>query len=76
MNDFDKMEDEMGDIFFATVNLARWHKIDAEQALLKANKKFMQRFRKMEELAKKPLEEYSFEEYDNLWKQAKKELNN
>ncbi len=68
------MEDEMGDILFATVNLARWYKIDAEQALLKANIKFMKRFRKMEELATKPLEEYSFEEYDNLWKQAKKEL--
>ena len=33
------MEDEFGDILFATVNLARWYKIDAEQALLKANKK-------------------------------------
>ena len=68
------MEDEMGDILFATVNLARWYKIDAEQALLKANIKFMKRFRKMEELATKPLEEYTFEEYDKLWKQAKKEL--
>ena len=69
--DKDKMEDEMGDIFFATVNLARWYKIDAEQALLRANKKFSKRFRKMEELAEKPLEEYTFEEYDRLWKQAK-----
>ncbi len=68
------MEDEMGDILFATVNLARWYKIDAEQALLKANQKFMKRFRMMEKLATKPLEEYSFEEYDRLWKQAKKEL--
>ncbi|MBO6271866.1 nucleoside triphosphate pyrophosphohydrolase [bacterium] len=68
------MEDEMGDIFFATVNLARWYKIDAEQALLMANRKFMKRFRKMEELAYKPLEDYSFEEYDKLWKQAKKAL--
>jgi len=74
--DKDKMEDEMGDIFFATVNLARWYKIDAEQALLRANKKFTQRFRKMEELAEKPLEEYSFEEYDKLWKKAKMVLNN
>ncbi len=73
--DFDHMEEEFGDILFATVNLARWNKIDAEQALLRANKKFMQRFRKMEELATKPLEEYSFEEYDRLWKQAKAELN-
>ena len=70
------MEDEMGDIFFATVNLARWHKIDAEQALLGANRKFMTRFRKMEELATKPLEEYSYKEFDTLWKQAKATLAN
>lgn len=68
------MEEEFGDILFATVNLARWNKIDAEQALLKANKKFETRFRKMEELANKPLNEYSFEEFDTLWRQAKKEL--
>ncbi len=68
------MEDEMGDILFAVVNLARWHKIDAEQALINANKKFSTRFRKMEELAVKPLNEYSFEEYDKLWKSAKQEL--
>jgi len=76
-NEQDKahMEEEYGDILFAAVNLARWNKIDAEQALLKANKKFEKRFRKMEELATKPLTEYSFEEYDALWKQAKKELN-
>ena len=70
----DHMEDEFGDILFATVNLARWNKIDAEQALLRANKKFEKRFRKMEELATKPLTEYSFEEYDKLWRQAKKSL--
>ena len=65
------MEEEFGDILFAVVNLARWNKIDAEQALLRANKKFEKRFRKMEELATKPLIEYSFEQYDKLWKQAK-----
>lgn len=70
------MEEEMGDILFAVVNLARWNKIDAEQALLKANKKFEKRFRKMEELATKPLNDYSFVEFDNLWKQAKKSLEN
>ncbi len=76
-NEHDKnhMEEEFGDILFAAVNLARWNKIDAEQALLNANKKFEKRFRKMEELATKPLEEYSFEEYDKLWKQAKKSVN-
>lgn len=73
-NDKEHMEEEMGDIFFAIVNLARWNKIDAEQALLKANKKFIARFRKMEELAKKPLDEYDFREYDILWKEAKKAI--
>ena len=71
LSDIDKMEDEMGDIFFATVNLARWHKIDAEQALLRANKKFTKRFKKMEEITNKPLDKLSYEEFDTLWKQAK-----
>lgn len=74
--DKNHMEEEMGDILFAIVNLARWNKIDAEQALLKANKKFEKRFRKMEDLATKPLNDYSFKEFDNLWKQAKKSLGN
>lgn len=69
--DKNHMEEEFGDILFAVVNLARWNKIDAEQALLKSNKKFMKRFRKMEELSQKPLNEYSFEEFDRLWKTAK-----
>lgn len=73
-SDEENMEEEMGDIFFAIVNLARWNKIDAEQALLKANKKFIKRFKKMEELAVKPLEKYSFQEFDALWKQAKASL--
>lgn len=73
-NDKDAMEDEMGDILFAVVNLARWYKIDAEQALLRANKKFTNRFRMMEKLAVKPLEEYTFDEYDKLWKEAKRTI--
>ena len=68
------MEEELGDILFAAINLARWNKLDAEQALIKANTKFISRFRKMEELATKPLEEYSFEEYDKLWNRVKEEL--
>ena len=71
----EQMEDEMGDILFATVNLARWYKIDAEQALLSANRKFTKRFKKMEEMKTKPFEEYSYDEFNELWKQAKIELN-
>lgn len=65
-------EEELGDILFAVVNLARWNHIDAEQALLKANKKFISRFRAMEQNADKELEHLSFEEWDLLWKKAKK----
>lgn len=72
--DKNHMEEEFGDILFATVNLARWNKIDAEQALLKANKKFEKRFRKMEELSTKPLNDYTLDEFDGLWRRAKKEL--
>lgn len=72
----EEKEDELGDILFAVVNLARWNKIDAEQSLLKANKKFMERFRKMEEIAQKNLEEHSFEEWDKLWKLAKMDVLN
>lgn len=72
--DKNHMEEELGDILFAVVNLARWNKLDAEQALIKANEKFMKRFRKMEELADKPLEDYSFREYNLLWDRAKENL--
>ncbi len=65
-------EEELGDILFAVVNLARWNKIDAEQALLKANKKFIARFKEMEKNADKELEHLTLEEWDELWKKAKK----
>ncbi|MBQ9246076.1 nucleoside triphosphate pyrophosphohydrolase [bacterium] len=69
---FEEKEEELGDILFAVVNLARWNKIDAEQALLKANKKFISRFKAMEDNAHKDLEHLTLEEWDELWKKAKK----
>lgn len=70
--DASKLEDEMGDIFFAAVSLANHYKVDPETALVRANEKFSRRFRQMEILADKPLETLSYEEWDHLWKQAKK----
>lgn len=67
----EEKEEEFGDILFALVNLARWNKISAEQAMITANKKFEKRFRKMEEIAEKPLNDLSFDEWDNLWRKAK-----
>ena len=67
----DEKEDELGDILFSIVNVARWNGIDPERALARANRKFIKRFNKLEELSDKPLKELSLEEYDKLWKKAK-----
>lgn len=72
LNDKDKMEEEFGDILFALVNMSRWNNIDPELALLKANKKFIKRFQKMEDISDKDLKKCSFEELDALWNRSKK----
>lgn len=67
----EEKEEELGDILFSVVNLSRWNKIDAEQALLKANKKFVARFKEMEKSTNKELEKLTIEEWEKLWKHAK-----
>lgn len=64
---------ELGDVLFTVVNIARWHNMNPEECLLLANDKFKVRFKQMEQLADKPLKKLSFEEYEELWIQAKKE---
>lgn len=70
----EEKEDEFGDILFSLVNVARFEEIDPEKALSLANKKFIKRFNTLESLAKKPLEELSLKEYDELWQKAKKKI--
>lgn len=72
----EKIEEEFGDVLFALVNYARFAKVDPEQALEKTNKKFMRRFRYIEEQAKtqgKNLHDMDLEEMDALWNQAKEQ---
>lgn len=67
-------EEELGDVLFSLVNLARHYGLSAEEALRKANRRFAQRFRKVEaELRRKglSLEEASLKEMDRLWNRAK-----
>lgn len=67
-------EEELGDVFFSLINFARFLQVDAENALEKTNKKFIQRFTKMEAaaLAKgRPLQEMTLEEMDNIWNEIK-----
>ncbi|MDX2178620.1 MAG: nucleoside triphosphate pyrophosphohydrolase [Bryobacteraceae bacterium] len=64
--------DELGDILFAAVNLARILDIDAEQALRRSNRKFRARFAYIERNLAKPFAEATLEEMDHLWNEAKK----
>ncbi len=69
--------DELGDLFFSCVNLARHLRLDAEQVLRQANRKFEQRFRLVEQLATEQglaMEASSEEQLDRLWQEAKRRL--
>ncbi|MCH8550494.1 MAG: nucleoside triphosphate pyrophosphohydrolase [Natronospirillum sp.] len=73
--DIDHMEAELGDILFATVNLARHLKLDPERALRRTNDKFTRRFQYIEQALQaqgKAPQEASLEEMDALWQAAKK----
>jgi XTP/dITP diphosphohydrolase len=68
-------EEEFGDLLFALVNYARWKNINPEDALEKANRKFIHRFQYIEQRAKesgKKLHEMTLEEMDVFWNEAKK----
>src|SRR5437660_8228622 len=70
-----KIEEELGDLLFAAVNLSRFLKVDPEIALKKANAKFTRRFRAMERLARESGREFKDlprEEMETFWDAAKK----
>lgn len=70
-----KLEEEFGDLIFALINYARFLDINPEDALEKTNKKFIRRFKYLEENAKKlkkSLHEMSLGEMDVFWEEAKK----
>lgn len=69
-----KLEDEIGDVLFSVVNLARKLKVEAEPALHRATEKFSQRFRAVESLARERglvLDGMSLAELDVLWDEVK-----
>lgn len=77
--DQNKMEDELGDVFFSLVNFARFLHIDAENALERTNKKFIDRFTKMEEESLnegKALQDMSLEQMDAIWNKIKEKEDN
>ena len=69
------IEEEIGDVIFAVVNLARFLDISAENSLRKTNKKFINRFKKVEERIKeqgKEIDDATLEEMDSIWNEAKR----
>ncbi|HZI58026.1 MAG TPA: nucleoside triphosphate pyrophosphohydrolase [Verrucomicrobiae bacterium] len=68
------VEDEIGDLFFVLVNIARYLSVDPESALRKTNRKFRRRFGWLEEQLRqqgRTLEQATLDEMESLWQQAK-----
>lgn len=73
----DRLEEEIGDLLFAVVNLSRHAKVNPESALQKANQKFMNRFQYVEQAVKREngdISDYSLEMLESFWQEAKTEL--
>ncbi len=73
----DAMEDELGDLLFATVNFARHLNIDSEKALARANHKFTTRFQHMEQTLRSQglsLEHLDIDEMEQAWQSAKRDI--
>ena len=71
-----RLEEEIGDLFFVMVNLARYLSVDPESALRKTNRKFKRRFQWMEDLLSengRTAAQATMEELDSLWQQAKRQ---
>lgn len=73
-NDCENMTEELGDVLFSAVNVSRFIKTDAEEALTAASDKFLARFTKVETLAQErniDMKSSSLETLDRLWDEAK-----
>ncbi|GAB4555104.1 MAG: hypothetical protein Tsb0014_47800 [Pleurocapsa sp.] len=67
-------QEELGDLLFTIVNIARWYDLDPFEALQGTNRRFIQRLSMMEKFAPRPLTEYNIDELESLWQQAKAKL--
>ncbi|MCY7277725.1 MAG: nucleoside triphosphate pyrophosphohydrolase, partial [Phormidesmis sp. CAN_BIN44] len=65
---------ELGDVVFTLINLARWHDLDPSEAVQGTNQRFIQRLMQIEAVVDRPLADYSLEELEQFWQQAKANL--
>ncbi len=73
LTDNTNVEEELGDLLFAAVNVARLRGLDPEETLMRATDKFRRRFARVEDAAGDKLQDMGIEEMIALWKQAKEE---
>jgi tetrapyrrole methylase family protein/MazG family protein len=79
VQDSENLENEIGDLLFSVVNLARWKQIDPESALRQSNARFRNRFYYIEKQARSSgrlINELTLDEMEDLWQKAKKNENN
>jgi|TARA_R100001244_G_scaffold44182_1_gene39694 ATP diphosphatase len=70
----EEVHEEIGDLLFSAVNLARHYKVDAERALTDATAKFTRRFNMVESSLGKEMKDMSIEELEAEWQKAKASL--
>ncbi|MCC0178122.1 nucleoside triphosphate pyrophosphohydrolase [Waterburya agarophytonicola K14] len=67
-------QEELGDLLFTIINIARWYDLNPFDGLQGTNNRFIARLAMMEKFADKPLNEYDINELESLWQQAKQKL--
>lgn len=67
-------ESELGDVLFSLLQIARWKGLDPAAALLGTNRRFVQRFEKVEAQADRPMTDYSAAELNAFWARAKQQI--
>tara|TARA_Y100001968_G_scaffold328812_1_gene376720 strand:- start:980 stop:1828 length:849 start_codon:yes stop_codon:yes gene_type:complete len=68
------LEEELGDIFFTLINIARWYQLSPEESLVKTNKKILKRFQYIESKMHGNLSNQKINSFRNLWKSTKENL--
>ncbi len=75
-DDREHQQEELGDLLFTIINIARWYQLDPAAGLQGTNHRFITRLQKMEAMCDRPLTDYSLDQLEQLWQQAKAQLRN
>lgn len=67
-------QEELGDLLFTIINIARWYDLDPFDGLQGTNRRFIQRLEMMEQFSDCPLSDYDIDELESLWQQAKAKI--